>query len=79
LETLAQQAEQSPQARLAYARALVGQHRHPEAVDALLEAVADPTTRDEARALLLDVFRVLGDDHAITRSARPRLASALFA
>jgi len=79
LETLAQQAEQSPKARLAYARALVGQQRHAEAVDALLEAVADPATRDEARALLLDVFRVLGDDHPITRSARPRLASALFA
>jgi thioredoxin-like negative regulator of GroEL len=45
----------------------------------LLEAVADPGTRDAARTLLLDLFRVLGDQHEITRRARPRLASALFA
>ena len=79
LDTLAQQAEQSPDARLTYGRALVAAQRHAEAVDVLLAAVADPVTRDEARTLLLDVFRVLGDDHQITRSARPRLASALFA
>lgn len=79
LEGLAQQAERSPQGRLAYARALVASQRHDEAAAVLLAAVADPSTRDDARTLLLDLFRVLGDDHEITRRTRPRLASALFA
>jgi putative thioredoxin len=79
LEELATQADSSPQAQLAYGRALVAAGRHDEAVDALLAAVAEPETREEARTLLLDVFRVLGDAHEITRRARPRLASALFA
>lgn len=79
LDALAADAEQSPEARLAYGRALVAAGRHDEAVDVLLAAVASGSTRDEARTLLLDVFRVLGDQHEITRRARPKLASALFA
>ena len=79
LESLRQAAPASPEARLAYGRALVATGRHDEAADALVQAVAAPSTRDEARTLLLDLFRVLGDDHEITRRARPRLASALFA
>jgi putative thioredoxin len=79
LERLAGQAERSPQDRLAYGRALVAAQRHEDAAAALLTAVADPSTRDDARKLLLDLFRVLGDDHPITKRTRPRLASALFA
>jgi putative thioredoxin len=79
LAGLATVADQSPEARLDYARALVAAGRHEDAVEELLAAVAQPATRDEARTLLLDVFRVLGDQHEITRRARPRLASALFA
>ena len=79
LDALAARADESPQARLEYGRALVAAGRHDEAVEALLAAVAEPETREDARALLLDVFRVLGDAHEITRRARPRLASALFA
>lgn len=79
LEALADAADQSPEARLDYGRALVAAGRHDDAVEVLLAAVGDPSTRDDARTLLLDVFRVLGDQHEITRRARPRLASALFA
>ena len=64
---------------MAYGRALVAAGRHDEAADVLLDAVTVPETRDEARTLLLDLFRVLGDQHDITRRTRPRLASALFA
>jgi putative thioredoxin len=79
LSALAAQVDASPEARLEYGRALVAAGRHDEAADVLLAAVADPATRDVARTLLLDLFRVLGDKHEITRRARPRLASALFA
>jgi putative thioredoxin len=79
LDALAREAERSPQGRLAYGRALVAAQRHDEAADVLLAAVVDPSTRENARTLLLDLFRVLGDDHEITRRTRPRLASALFA
>lgn len=79
LSTLAAQADTSPRARLEYGRALLAAQRHDDAADVLLAAVADPQTRDAARTLLLDLFRVLGDQHEITRRARPRLASALFA
>jgi putative thioredoxin len=79
LDALAASAERSPQDRVAYGRALVAAGRHDEAADVLLAAVAVPETRDEARTLLLDLFRVLGDQHDITRQTRPRLASALFA
>jgi putative thioredoxin len=79
LDRLAQDAERTPEARLAYGRALVAAQRHEDAADVLLAAVSEPSTRDEARTLLLDLFRVLGNDHEITRRTRPRLASALFA
>jgi putative thioredoxin len=78
LEGLARRAERSPQDRLAYGRALVAAQRYEDAADALLAAVADPPSRDDARMLLLDLFRVLGDDHSLTKRTRPRLASALF-
>jgi putative thioredoxin len=79
LDELAHHAERSPQDRLAYGRALVTAQRHDEAADVLLAAVSELSTREDARTLLLDLFRVLGDDHEITRRTRPRLASALFA
>jgi putative thioredoxin len=79
LDELAQRADDSPEARLAYGRALGAAQRHDEAAEVLLAAVADPSTRDDARTLLLDLFRVLGNDHEITKRTRPRLASALFA
>ena len=59
-------------------RALDGQ---PE--DALSELLAvvrqgPGERRDRARELMLDVFRVLGDDHPLSRRYRKDLTSALF-
>ena len=39
---------------------------------------ADPTTRDESRALLVDLFRELGQEHPTTIAARRRLATLLY-
>jgi thioredoxin-like negative regulator of GroEL len=45
----------------------------------LLAAVREGGERREpARRLMLDVFRVLGDDHALTVRYRRDLTSALF-
>ncbi|MBW3602862.1 MAG: tetratricopeptide repeat protein, partial [Actinobacteria bacterium] len=35
-------------------------------------------TRDEARDAVLEVFRLLGDDDALVKAFRPKLAAALF-
>lgn len=67
-----------PQAALQLGRALAADGDHEHAVERLLAAVAHPATREPARQALLEVFAVLGDDHELTKSARPRLASALY-
>jgi thioredoxin-like negative regulator of GroEL len=50
------------------------------ALSTLLEAVREGPgeTRDQARALMLDVFRLLGDDHPLTTTYRKALTRALF-
>ncbi|HEV3013823.1 MAG TPA: tetratricopeptide repeat protein, partial [Actinomycetota bacterium] len=50
------------------------------ALATLLAAVREGPgeTRDQARALMLDVFRMLGDDHPLTIRYRRDLARALF-
>jgi putative thioredoxin len=61
------------------AKAAAASGRWREALDAMLAAVReDPERRDEARAAMLDVFAVLGDDDALVREYRTKLASALF-
>jgi thioredoxin-like negative regulator of GroEL len=49
---------------------------HEQALARLLDAVRNGS--DEARQAMVDVFLVLGDDHALTRAYRPKLAAALF-
>jgi putative thioredoxin len=65
-------------ARLELGRSLAARGTHAEALTILLDAVRDPDTRKEGREAVLEVFRVLGDDHELVRAFRPRLAAALF-
>ncbi|RIL02810.1 MAG: hypothetical protein DCC71_15890 [Proteobacteria bacterium] len=67
-------------ARLAMGRMLAAQGRHEEALEALLEIVQrEPHHADDAaRLAMLDLFAILGGDHALTRRFRPALARALF-
>ena len=50
------------------------------ALSTLLDAVREGPgdTRDKARGLMLDVFRLLGDDHPLTARYRKDLTRALF-
>jgi putative thioredoxin len=59
-------------------RALAARGEHAAALEALLAAVRQPATRDEARAAVLEVFAVLGDGHELVKRVRRRLASVLF-
>jgi len=64
---------------LTAAKRMAADGRFQEALDALLGAVRfSPEDRDAARAAMLDLFSVLGDDHSLVREYRGRLASALF-
>lgn len=63
---------------LALGRALAARGAHREALETLIAAVRDPMTREDARVAVLEVFRVLGDEHELVRTFRPRLTSALF-
>ena len=61
------------------ARAAAAAGRWREALDAMIATVRDDREgRDEARAAMLDVFAVLGDEDPLVREYRTKLASALF-
>jgi putative thioredoxin len=60
-------------------RALAADGAYPEAIEALLDAVElGGDVREPAREQLVALFNVLGEDDEHVRSARPRLARALF-
>lgn len=67
-------------ARLALGRSLASAGRHEEALVELLKVVQkDASFADEAaRKAMLDVFAVLGPEHALTVRFRAELARALF-
>ncbi len=67
-------------ARVDLGLGLAAAGRHEEALATLLEAVRrDPGHRDEAaRRAMLDLFSLLGSDHALTQRFRAELARALF-
>lgn len=81
LEALSDRArdnQDDDEALLAYGRALAAAGHYDEAIEVLLAAVAlRGEHQDDARAALVDLFGVLGDDDRV-RTARPRLASALY-
>jgi len=58
------------------AKALAGHGRWREALEGMLEALEDD--RDGARAAMLDVFAVLGDEDALVPEYRRKLTNALF-
>ena len=69
----------APGDRLAYAKALSINGDAAEAMELLVELVAERgDLAEEARVALLDLFEVLGNDHALVGTYRRRLASALF-
>jgi putative thioredoxin len=53
---------------------------YERAFDILLSRLenADPTTRDEVRRLMVDLFGELGHEHPVTVRYRKRLATALY-
>jgi putative thioredoxin len=61
---------------LAGAKRLAAKGRWREALDGMVGALQDD--RDAARAAMVDVFAVLGDDDPLVPEYRRRLASALF-
>ena len=81
VEALAAQAAASGSAedRLAYAKALSVNGDAAEAMEILVDLVGERgEAAEEARVALLDLFEVLGNDHALVGTFRRRLASALF-
>jgi putative thioredoxin len=69
-------AAQDEPGTLASAKRLAATGRWREALDGMVGALQDD--RDDARAAMIDVFAVLGDDDPIVPEYRRRLASALF-
>jgi len=64
---------------LAGPKRLAAEGRFREALDGFLGAVVHaPDLRDAARAAMLEVFRVLGEEDPLTAEYRRKLASALF-
>ena len=69
-----------PTSRFATAAAQASDGQADPALATLLDAVREGPgeTRDKARGLMLDVFRLLGDDHPLTTTYRRALTRALF-
>ena len=69
-----------PTSRFATAAAQASDGQADPALATLLDAVREGPgeTRDKARGLMLDVFRLLGDDHPLTSRYRRDLTRALF-
>ena len=83
VKQLRSQAEQNPSdfdVRFQLAEVLAAQKQYPEALDLCLDLVTKDraATGEQARLLMLDVFRIEGDDSDITRDYRRKLSMALY-
>jgi putative thioredoxin len=83
LESLAARAKANPQdfaAALAWAEALAAQGQYEQALTTALRLVESGKREfvEPARALMVDVFRMLGDDNPLTTEYRRRLSTALY-
>jgi putative thioredoxin len=65
-------------ARVELGRALAARGDFRDALEALVAAVKNPSSREDARVAMLEIFNVLGNDHELVRQFRPRLAALLF-
>lgn len=68
------------QRQLELAEALAGKQEYVEAFEICLNLVSRDrkNTGEKARALMVEIFRVLGDDSPLTSDYRRRLASVLY-
>jgi putative thioredoxin len=79
LRAAADRGDASDDTLLDLGRALAARGEYDEAIERLLAAVElGGDTRDPAREQLVALFGMLGDDDERVRTARPRLARALF-
>jgi putative thioredoxin len=65
-------------ARVELGRALAARGDFRDALEALVAAAENPSSREDARVAMLEIFNVLGNDHDLVRQFRPRLAALLF-
>jgi putative thioredoxin len=80
LRATAAKAPQDAAVKLKLAEALLAAGQYAEALPLCLDIVSSErgALRDEARQRMLDAFRVLGDEHELTRDFRRQLAMALY-
>ncbi|MHB8512077.1 MAG: thioredoxin [Actinomycetota bacterium] len=77
LSSLESAAVADPAARVRYGIALAKAQQYEEALAALFSALRDGE-RDAARAAMIDIFTLLGDENPLVVRSRRELASVLF-
>jgi len=80
IEQAAAKAPNDMQLQLQLAQALAGQQQYGEALEKLLQIVERDRkgAGEQARVLMVDIFRILPDDSELTSTYRRKLASALY-
>ncbi len=83
LETLKSQVESTPddnELKLTLARGLAAKQRYQEACNVCLELVERDrqATGEQARVLMIDIFRIAGDEAELTRDYRRKLSMLLY-
>jgi putative thioredoxin len=80
IEQAAANAPNDWQLQLQLAEALAAQQRYGEALETLLKIVEQDRKGlgEQARALMVDIFRILPDDSELTSSYRRKLSAALY-